>query len=99
MPPLLRLPPARRSALPESAEGGSGEFLGIGFAKAELAEEGCLDQPGLTALTRMFRLISSEASVRVKLRNAAFSDTTPPFRSPIRMSFIADAPSVIGGAR
>jgi len=58
--------------------------LGIGFAKAELAEEGVSITPGLTALTRMFRSISSVASVRVKLRNAAFeADTTDVPETPV----------------
>jgi hypothetical protein len=64
--------PLRRDLLKQ----GLGEFLGVGLGRPSLPKRGVSITPGLTALTPIFRPISSEASVRVKLRSAAFEADT-----------------------
>src|SRR5215471_4850635 len=77
MPLLWRLPPVCRSASLESAAAEPGRVPGHGASgRPSLPKSGVSITPGLTALTRMFRPISSAASVRAKLRSAAFDADT-----------------------
>ena len=64
--------PLRRNLLKQ----GLRELLGVGLGKAELVEKGRLDRAGADGVDADFRPISSEASVRVKLRSAAFEADT-----------------------